>query len=286
MAAKAKKTQKKKGAAKKGRVISAKTKKASTAESANASPKVLDVRSPESVKLLEDLIKKNKVVLVLVYADWCGHCKTFKKDIWNKLAKMPNRKVPLAQVNDRMVSQTPLSSAKIEGYPSVVPIGSDMKPATFKNDAGETTNAMPNTRDAKMMESLVTQDPEIVLKDTPGSKPLTEEAEKAGAEAAGTAPLASTPSPSAAAAAAATDSADTKFTNPPNLEEDFMSSGVQATPPSQTTTQPLPSAPRPVAVGGSLFQDLVNFAKGGGGPLSPGQTRKRRQDQRRSTRRA
>ena len=34
----------------------------------------LDVRSPDSIPAFEDLISKGPMAIVLVYADWCGHC--------------------------------------------------------------------------------------------------------------------------------------------------------------------------------------------------------------------
>jgi len=55
------------------------------------------------------------------------------------------------------LADSPLSSAKINGYPSVLVVGKDGKPAEFKDEStGEATNAMPNARDVEMMKGLVT----------------------------------------------------------------------------------------------------------------------------------
>jgi thiol-disulfide isomerase/thioredoxin len=66
---------------------------------------------------------------VLVYADWCGHCKEFKP-IFENAEKSPNRTAQTVKVNDVMFPQvtdiiknklnmnaTPMS---VEGYPSVI----------------------------------------------------------------------------------------------------------------------------------------------------------------------
>jgi thiol-disulfide isomerase/thioredoxin len=123
---------------------------------------VVDVRDSSNVQQLLDVIKNNKVTLVLVYADWCGHCKTFKEDVWSKLKELPNRKLPLAEVNADVLAETPLAAAKIDGYPSVVPIGNDLVMVRLQDEAGNETNALPNARNMEMMTHLVASDPEEV----------------------------------------------------------------------------------------------------------------------------
>jgi thiol-disulfide isomerase/thioredoxin len=106
---------------------------------------------------LESMMKKMNLTVVLVYADWCGHCHTYKDTVWKHLEGMPNKKVGLAKLNEKALADSPLSSAKINGYPSVLVVGKDGKPAEFKDEStGEATNAMPNARDVEMMKGLVT----------------------------------------------------------------------------------------------------------------------------------
>jgi len=106
---------------------------------------------------LESMLKKMNLTVVLIYADWCGHCHTYKDTVWKQLEKLANKKVGLAKLNEKVLKESPLSSAKINGYPSVLVVGQDGKPAEFKDEStGEPTNAMPNARDVEMMKGLVT----------------------------------------------------------------------------------------------------------------------------------
>jgi thiol-disulfide isomerase/thioredoxin len=207
----------------------------------------LDVRAPGQVSKLLDLIKKNKIVVVLVYADWCGHCQHYKKDTWSKVQNLPNRKVPIAQVNADVLDSTPLKSAKIEGYPSVIAVGNDGKMAGFQNEAGEPTNAIPNHSDMSMLKRMLTADPSKVLAASGATPEPSAEPE----------PTSKTPTPSAESAmndagelsvsALASSKNNSKklatavSANPPNVEDDLVGTGE----PTMGSAQPMGS-PTPV----------------------------------------
>lgn len=163
----------------------------------------LDVRGAGDVSKLMELLKKNKIVILLIYADWCGHCQTYKKEVWEPLSGMKNRKVPLAAINEAALKKTPFANAKIDGYPTVSVAGQDGRLAEFPGEAGEPTNAMPNARDMEAMQTMVTTDPEVVMNNMGVSGPA------AAAE----------PAPAPAAATLA----------PPSLEEDEEPRSVQPT---------------------------------------------------------
>ena len=114
----------------------------------------LDVRSPSDIPALENILGKGPMAVVLVYADWCGHCDTFKKNVWNPMKSTKGRTMNMASVHYDQLDNTSLSGTKINGYPSVLVVGKDKKPATFNTDEGE-TNAMPNTSDLSSMKRLV-----------------------------------------------------------------------------------------------------------------------------------
>jgi hypothetical protein len=125
--------------------------------------KSVDVRSQKDIKDLERDIKIGPITIVLIYADWCGHCTRFKEDVWKKLTSKPS-KVNLASIHHDQLTNTSLRDAKIRGYPSVLVVGRDGKPAVFK-DEGEPTNAMPQP-DYETLEKIVSSDPGNVMKTT------------------------------------------------------------------------------------------------------------------------
>lgn len=227
----------------------------------------IDVRTTADVAKLTDLIKSNKIVVVLVYADWCGHCHTFKDTIWNKLSAMPNRKLPLAAVNEKVLSETPVSTAKIDGYPSVLMMGQDMKPAVFKDEAGESTNAMPNTRDLASMETLVSTDPNDAL---PNAKPAAGDAEPESVESTpsaeenlnNAADIAMNNMGAASATALEEDGEGLSATvsNPPDAEDDLIASHGQALN-SMGKTIGMNTASGAAQEGGSLYYALVAAAR-------------------------
>lgn len=124
---------------------------------------VPDIRSAKDIAKLLKILAERPITLVLVYADWCGHCHTYKADTWKTLSEIPNRTVGMAQVNGDILEQSPLKNAAISGYPSVLVVDKDGKMAEFKEN-GEPTNAVPNARDTEAMTALVTA-PESMMND-------------------------------------------------------------------------------------------------------------------------
>ena len=114
----------------------------------------VDVRSQTDVGAFEGLLGKGPLTIVLVYADWCGHCQTFKQNMWNQVSSMPNKNINTASVHYDMVDKTSVKNAKIDGYPSLLLVGTDKKPATFKGESGQ-TNAMPTPESMEQLENMV-----------------------------------------------------------------------------------------------------------------------------------
>jgi len=115
----------------------------------------MDVRSSKDIPAFEDMLSGGPMAVVLVYADWCGHCDTYKKNVWSPLKSMNKRTVNLASVHHDQLEKTSLKDSKIDGYPSILVVGKDKKPAVFNNNSG-VTNAMPNTSEVSTMKSLIT----------------------------------------------------------------------------------------------------------------------------------
>jgi thiol-disulfide isomerase/thioredoxin len=116
--------------------------------------KVLKVDSPSKIPQLEKILKEGKVSIVLVFADWCGHCHKFQKDIWEPMCKknaIHNR----VAVRDDMVPKTSLANAKFNYLPSVLVVNEKGEAETFTTPDGEATNAMPTPKNQQDMERIV-----------------------------------------------------------------------------------------------------------------------------------
>ena len=134
----------------------------------------LDVRSEDSISSLMKLITKGPITIVLVYADWCGHCHTYKPK-FDEAAK--NRKSPLqvASVNETMINSVNKrinsmnKSAKpinVSGYPSVVSLtknGDYLKDLSQDAAIKMLNTPMPNAVQQNVMENA----PKNVIENAP-----------------------------------------------------------------------------------------------------------------------
>lgn len=203
----------------------------------------VDVTAEEQIGKLDDLHKKHPVVIIFVYADWCGHCTTFKP-IWEKYKALPGRRVPMARINEKVLKNTHVANAKIDGFPSGVISGSDKKFATFRNDAGEETNAIPNLRDENAMATLLKTDPSKLIAEqgaTENSPVPTKNAKHLLAE-----------SGKRAAKEKGDNNVDMSAPSPPNINNDTAS--------REENNNRIP--PNQVKEGGSLYRSMLQLVKG------------------------
>ena len=81
---------------------------------------MLIVKDKQTGQQLQDLIKGPGNVIVLYYADWCGHCVRFKPE-WAKFKSEIARKHPnlctVAEVEQSHLSNVP--AAQVQGYPTI-----------------------------------------------------------------------------------------------------------------------------------------------------------------------
>ena len=87
----------------------------------------LDVTTKNDIPALMKRITKGPVTVILVYADWCGHCNTYKPE-FNKLAKSPERTTQIVSINEKVLSpvnemfkknNSNAGSLNPDGYPTV-----------------------------------------------------------------------------------------------------------------------------------------------------------------------
>ena len=222
----------------------------------------IDVKTLEDVEKLTELIKNNVLTLLLVYADWCGHCTTFKNDVWKHLLSFRGRKMPMAQVNEQMLEHLTklIPGFKVDGYPTSALVGKDMKVAMNKDpETGELTSSLPNSRDRPSMERLVTADPNEVLKlnsldSNSNSNALsTEKGDSSSAVPTPEASLIRRENAEDALNSLDIDSYSTATTqNPPDTEEDIM----------QTHNEEVSKEEgKKPAIGGSLYSSLLEATR-------------------------
>jgi thiol-disulfide isomerase/thioredoxin len=89
----------------------------------------LDVRSKGQIGELMKQISKGPLTIVLVYADWCGHCHEFMPH-FDKAAKNSNHSIKVVKVNETMMPEVnevrkrnSNAAIKVQGYPSMMLIG-------------------------------------------------------------------------------------------------------------------------------------------------------------------
>jgi len=120
---------------------------------------VLDVRSDGAVKLFEKALVKGPLTLVYVNAKWCGACHRFNDEVWSSLTKLKNKSVNLASVDSEYIGKTSLANVPRKFYPTLMLVGKDGKPATFEDEEGKPTNAMPRnstlSEDKEALSNLV-----------------------------------------------------------------------------------------------------------------------------------
>jgi hypothetical protein len=99
------------------------------------------------------------LTLVYVNAKWCGACHRFNDEVWSQLTKLKNRSVNLASVDSEYIGKTSLANVPRKFYPTLMLVGKDKKPATFEDEEGQPTNAMPRNatleEDREALSNLV-----------------------------------------------------------------------------------------------------------------------------------
>jgi thiol-disulfide isomerase/thioredoxin len=119
------------------------------------SSSVLDVRSPSQAKALEKMLKDGKITIVLIYADWCGACHRFRKNVWGPMCKkgaLHNR----AAIEESQLNNTPLGDkVNIEHFPSVIVVNEKGEVEDIPKPDGTMTNAIPTPKTVEEMERIV-----------------------------------------------------------------------------------------------------------------------------------
>lgn len=116
----------------------------------------LHVRSMPQIKMLEKMMKK-KDTLVYIYAPWCGACREFDANVMNHVQGLKNKSMNIAKIDSKFASKTSLPAVKY--LPTLMLVGKNGVPATFKDENGESTPVMPRgnslSEDRETLANLV-----------------------------------------------------------------------------------------------------------------------------------
>ena len=91
----------------------------------------------------ENLLGRGPLTLVLIYADWCGACHRFRDEVWSPLTQLKDATMNRAAIREDMIAGTSLANVERKFYPTLLLVGKDKKPATFVDENGASTPAMP-----------------------------------------------------------------------------------------------------------------------------------------------
>ena len=91
----------------------------------------------------ENLLGRGPLTLVLIYADWCGACHRFRDEVWSPLTQLKDATMNRAAIREDMIAGTSLANVERKIYPTLLLVGKDKKPATFVDENGASTPAMP-----------------------------------------------------------------------------------------------------------------------------------------------
>jgi len=119
----------------------------------------LDIQEESQIPELEAAIQNGPATMILVHADWCGHCQTYKPS-WSELENTPGRVANIARVKDTVFPKIPsIAKAKIQGYPSVVVLSprGEIEQFPVEGSPAEVTNAVPYMRDMEKMKKELRQ---------------------------------------------------------------------------------------------------------------------------------
>lgn len=141
-----------------------------------AKAKNLAVESVANIANFEKMLNSGSITIILVYADWCGACHKFRKNIWNPMLQrnaMHNR----IAIPAEMMNKTSLANAKFDYLPSILVVDEKGNMQDFQTPEGKMTNAMPTPQSLEDMTRVVNvplaSEPQAEQEEEPPPNPLT-----------------------------------------------------------------------------------------------------------------
>ena len=114
----------------------------------------LNVDTLSKIPSLENALKSGRINIILVFAEWCGACHKFRKNIWDPMLQknaMHNR----IAVRDDVLRKTSLRGANFDYLPSILVVDEKGVAQVFNTPEGKTTNATPTPKNLTDMLKMV-----------------------------------------------------------------------------------------------------------------------------------
>lgn len=106
------------------------------------------------IPALEKLLKKQKIVVVLVYADWCPACRKFKKNVWGPACTKESAHERVEVESSLLEKVNGLKGTNFKYLPSVLFVDEQGKVQEFQSPEGP-TNAMPTPKSEEEMTRIM-----------------------------------------------------------------------------------------------------------------------------------
>jgi thiol-disulfide isomerase/thioredoxin len=114
----------------------------------------VDVRSPSDIPKAIERLKKGPITIVFVYADWCGHCQTFKPK-FNEAVQTPRRDTEIISVNEKVLDS--FNSNMMNKIPTATPLEPSGYPEVMiVNKKGENIGNVPPSASKEDLINVVT----------------------------------------------------------------------------------------------------------------------------------
>ena len=215
---------------------------------------VLDVTSPAHIPKIHDMLKKNKVVIVLIWADYCGHCHKYKDDVWKNLLTNSKRRAGLMTIHHDQLENVPEPIPKtVDGYPSVFRVTKSGDVKAYTSEEARDLQGMNSRVEMNEEEPEMDEGPETRSEN---SLKLTDDAENEQR-------LTENSDPDHVIKSSRTNEPAKRFSGPPQFEEDIRpgaSLNSQNGPKSMNVEEEEEPQGAPKR-GGSLYNMLLSTMK-------------------------
>jgi hypothetical protein len=115
---------------------------------------VIKVSDESQLKEFEEILKKPKIKVILIYAEWCGACHKFMDNIWNPMCGAP-AKHERGAISSELVEKSSLAKANYNYLPSVILVNEEGKIQEFSTETGEPTHVIPTPKTLDDMKRIV-----------------------------------------------------------------------------------------------------------------------------------